>query len=150
MNDVGHGFVASLGLRFQPWSTPALHVCCRQVQRRQKKKCLAGFFLNFGFVWQVRDFVTGAVRQSWELYFEQRVRRSLLHSCAPIRFFPGAPTQGVYIQRHWQHRRRCKLEIDLSWASDFQYFLNDFLPNSIRTFSSSFQRLQTVVTEKNL
>ena len=36
----GVGFVASSGVRLQPWSTLiALHVCNRQVQRLQKKKC---------------------------------------------------------------------------------------------------------------
>ena len=99
---IGVGFVASSGMRLQPWLTLALHVCHRQVQRRQKKKVRKHAlltFLNFGFVWQMKDFVNGNVRQSWELYFEQRVREDRCSRTDSMlllyRNSRGATTQGV-------------------------------------------------------
>ena len=46
----------------------ALHVCYRQVQadsgvKKEVRKHALPTFLNFGFVWQMKDFVTGDVRK---------------------------------------------------------------------------------------
>ena len=104
-------------------------------------------FLNFGFVWEMKDFVTGDVRQSSELYFEQLLR--ILHSPVPIRFSRNATAQGVNSAKRAPASMK---KIDL-WAPTFSIFVGIdfyvviFLPNSLRIFSSSFQWLQTVATE---
>ena len=62
----GVGFVASSGVHLGSRDRRlALHVCDQQVQRRQKKvrKHALPTFLSFGFVWQMKDFVTGDVRK---------------------------------------------------------------------------------------
>ena len=99
----------------------------------------------------MKDFVIGDVRQSWKLYFMQRVYRFSIRAHR-FDFSPCATRQGVNSTKE-APASMYKIWVHL-WASDFQYFCRvgidfrkDFSSELVPEISSSFQCLRTVVKQ---
>ena len=91
----GVDFVASSRVRLQLWSTLALHVCYRQVQRRQKGASLAFFFELWFRLADERLCNWWCEAELWALFLATSTKIASPFVLTDSIFPGGAPTQGV-------------------------------------------------------